>query len=83
MPVHDSIRAVEAAAARAWPALEVASYRGWWLRYSKDVTRRGNSVWASEGAIQPEPADLDAAFGFVEAFYAARGLPGQKPWTRA
>lgn len=52
----------------AWPAYEQQRHGGWILRYAGGVTKRANSVLALD-----VPADLDAAIGVAEDFYASRG----------
>ncbi|MEU8109726.1 GNAT family N-acetyltransferase [Nonomuraea muscovyensis] len=52
----------------AWPAYEQRRHGGWILRYAGGVTKRANSVLAPD-----VPADLDAAVGVAEDFYASRG----------
>ncbi|MFG3440762.1 GNAT family N-acetyltransferase [Nonomuraea sp. NPDC047897] len=54
----------------AWPAYEQQRHGGWILRYAGGVTKRANSVLTLD-----LPADLDAAVGAAEDFYAARGRP--------
>ncbi len=70
-PQHE-ILTIETIAANAWPAAEVELCGGWRLRSTAGVTRRANSVWPNgdDGAWT-----LEAKLAYVEAFYAARGLP--------
>ncbi|MBB2913209.1 ribosomal protein S18 acetylase RimI-like enzyme [Streptosporangium becharense] len=55
---------------RAWPAIERVDAGGWSLRAAAGVTKRANSVLPLG-----ERADLAAAIGEAEEFYADRGLP--------
>lgn len=67
------IPAIERAALWAWPPKATASVAGWLLRAGDGArTRRTDS--AQTLAFDP-CADLDAAIGRVEAWYAACGLP--------
>jgi ribosomal protein S18 acetylase RimI-like enzyme len=70
----ETIRAIEAAAYDAWPALERTSVDGWRLRAAEGVTGRANSVWAIEngGVI-----GLDEKIAAVERFYGKQGLPSR------
>jgi len=65
------IRALEARAFRAWPALETRTMQGWVQRLSGGYTKRANSI----NALEPNGAltgDLKAA---LEAPYREHGLP--------
>lgn len=65
------IRALEARAFRAWPALETRAMQGWVQRLSGGYTKRANSI----NALEPNGAltgDLKAA---LEAPYREHGLP--------
>lgn len=71
-PVRASeIRALEHAAALAWPGTEQQWYRGWFLRAGGGATSRANSAVPLEMSAQI--ADLPA----VVDWYRERGLP---PW---
>ena len=71
-PVRASeIRAVEYAAALAWPGLEQRWLGGWFLRAGGGVTSRANSAVPLE--FSAALADLDA----IADWYAERDLP---PW---
>jgi ribosomal protein S18 acetylase RimI-like enzyme len=68
---RETIRRLERAAFRAWPAEETAAQSGWQLRFMRGVSKRGNSVYTSEGeAGAPLEQRLDA----VERRYRERGL---------
>lgn len=71
-PVRASeIRALEHAAALAWPGTEQHWHRGWFLRAGGGVTSRANSA---------VPLDISAQIGGLPAvvdWYRERGLP---PW---
>lgn len=85
-----SIRAMERAAARAWPALETVDIDGWTWRCSGGGTRRANSVLpldfhagATPGNYAGDtpgkhagatPENVDRALDAVETRYRARGL---------
>ncbi len=64
-------RAIEDAAARAWPPRETIARGGWTLRFSGGGSQRANSVqclsWAGD--------DVEAAIVAAEADYRARHLP--------
>jgi GNAT superfamily N-acetyltransferase len=71
---------IEEAARDAWPAEEVAICDGWWLRASRGVTGRGNSVWSVRtGTALALGERVDA----VESFYAGRGLASRFQMTPA
>lgn len=61
---------MEYAAARAWPASEMANVFGWLWRASDGVFRRANSLLPLEFA----GGDVEAAITDVETRYRARGL---------
>ncbi|WAC53781.1 GNAT family N-acetyltransferase [Gordonia sp. SL306] len=68
---NSEIRAVEAAAAAAWPGTESAMVSGWLLRAGGGFTRRANSAVPVEFG-----ADTDAdAIAAMRGWYSARGLP--------
>jgi ribosomal protein S18 acetylase RimI-like enzyme len=66
-----AILALEEAAMRAWPALERVDQAGWVIRFAGGYTRRANSAAALGAADE----DLENQIAWVEAEYAARGLP--------
>lgn len=68
---RDELMAIEAAAARGWPALETSAISGWLARASSGGSVRANSV----SALVWHGGDLDAAIAEVERFYAGRGAP--------
>lgn len=68
------IQQLETLAANAWPAAEVQSLDGWWLRYAAGVTRRANSVWPNGAGTSVALAEKLAA---VENFYGERNLPAR------
>ena len=68
------IRRLEGIAARSWPAAEGEALDGWYLRADPVASRRLNSVLSL--GFRPG-ADLDAAIGRVEAWYALRGRPAR------
>jgi GNAT superfamily N-acetyltransferase len=70
---EDTLRHIELAAVRAWPALEVADFGGWLWRYSRGGSRRANSVATLEFAGE----DIDAAIDAMEARYRDVGAPCQ------
>jgi GNAT superfamily N-acetyltransferase len=61
--------------------LETANLGGWTLRYSKGITRRANSVFASAPGTADAGDDLDLSVDLsvraVAAWYATRGLPAR------
>ena len=67
----DRIETLERCAFDAWPAEEVEALSGWRLRAMRGVSRRANSVWTFEGALD---GSLEERIERVEAWYAARGL---------
>jgi ribosomal protein S18 acetylase RimI-like enzyme len=64
-----TLRAIEATARRAWPALEEERIGGWLLRFAGGVTRRSNSVHAIDDVDDPTAAVAECA-----ARFRARGL---------
>src|SRR6185312_10317977 len=69
-PVND-IRAIEACAFRAWPALETRNERGWIQRLAGGYTKRANSI----NALEPRDALTDELKNSLEGPYRAAGLP--------
>jgi ribosomal protein S18 acetylase RimI-like enzyme len=69
-PVND-IRAIEARAFRAWPALETRNERGWIQRLAGGYTKRANSI----NALEPKDALTDELKNSLEAPYRAADLP--------
>jgi GNAT superfamily N-acetyltransferase len=69
-PGRAEILALEAVAARGWPAPETARLGEWLLRAGQGWTRRANSALLTGDPGLPLPDALDA----VRAWYAARGL---------
>ncbi|MGC4962865.1 N-acetylglutamate synthase, CG3035 family [Gordonia sp. DT101] len=68
---NSEIRAVEAAAAAAWPGTESAMVSGWLLRAGGGFTRRANSAVPLEFG-----ADTDSdAIAAMRGWYSTRGLP--------
>ena len=67
----DEIRALEARAFRAWPALETRSAHGWVQRLSAGYTKRANSI----NALKPDDPLTDGVKDALEAPYRAGGLP--------
>ena len=67
----DEIRALEARAFRAWPALETRSALGWVQRLSAGYTKRANSI----NALEPDNPLTDGVKDALEAPYRAGGLP--------
>src|SRR5262249_18729532 len=70
-PGRADILALEAVAARGWPAPDTARLGGWLLRAGEGWTRRANSALLLAAPARPVPAALDA----VRDWYAARRLP--------
>lgn len=56
----------------AWPAPEIVEFAGWKLRSGRGGYNRVNSVWPLDfdGSVA-----VEAAIGYAEAYYGARGLP--------
>lgn len=72
VPVRNSdIRALERAAAVAWPGLDHEFCDGWLLRSGAGISRRANSAIAVDRDARAD-ADILAA---IDAWYAARQLP--------
>ncbi|MBS0525776.1 MAG: GNAT family N-acetyltransferase [Proteobacteria bacterium] len=71
MSSPDDIRALEARAFRAWPALETRSAQGWVQRFASGYTKRANSI----NALDPRNALTHEMKSVLEAPYRARGLP--------
>jgi len=69
-PAND-IRAIEARAFRAWPALETRAEHGWIQRFAGGYTKRANSI----NALEPKVALTDELKNSLEAPYRAAGLP--------
>ncbi len=67
----DEIRAIEARAFRAWPALESQDVHGWVRRLSGGYTKRANSI----NALEPHGPLTPALRKELEAPYRGRGLP--------
>ncbi|MYR07105.1 GNAT family N-acetyltransferase [Gordonia sp. SID5947] len=68
---NSEIRAVEAAAAAAWPGTESAMVSGWLLRAGGGFTRRANSAVPVEFGADTDAAAISA----MRAWYSDRGLP--------
>lgn len=71
----ERVRALEAVAARAWPAVEVLDRGGWLLRAGPEGTFRTRSVLPQPPPVALMPRALDDRIDEVEAFYAERALP--------
>ncbi|OZC33751.1 GNAT family N-acetyltransferase [Gordonia polyisoprenivorans] len=72
VPVRNSeIRALEHAAAAAWPGTEQAWIEGWLVRAGAGISRRANSAIALDRSARLDPATRSA----IESWYAARDLP--------
>lgn len=66
-----TIRCLEYAALKAWPALEQKEYGGWLLRFGRGYTKRANSINPlGEGA-----STLGEMIACCEARYRQAGLP--------
>jgi N-acetylglutamate synthase len=63
-----SLRQIERAAARSWPAIETADVDGWLARASSGGSVRANSV----SALDWHGSDLDASIARVIGFYGER-----------
>lgn len=68
--VRREVRALEAAAARGWQALETAQLGGWLLRAAGGFTGRANSGLPLREPGRPLPEAVDR----VERWYGSRGL---------
>ncbi len=66
---------VEAAAQRAWPALEEVPVGDWLVRLSGGYTKRANSVNPRVGAPAEPPEDVVERIAHCEALYRSGGLP--------
>lgn len=75
MPNDTQLWRVEAACRAAWPALEEIEghdrNRGWRLRFAAGHSHRANSA----NPLLAAPAAADEVLPWIEAAYAARGLP--------
>lgn len=69
-PTND-IRALEARAFRAWPALDTRTSHGWVQRLAGGYTKRANSI----NALEPKSALTSEVKNALEAPYRAAGLP--------
>lgn len=70
MDLSATIRSIEAAAYRSWPARECVDYDGWQLRYADGFSRRGNSVYPA--AISN--LEIEEKLDWCRRWYAARDL---------
>ncbi|WP_069164809.1 N-acetylglutamate synthase, CG3035 family [Nocardia altamirensis] len=68
------IRALEAAAADAWPGIEHTWIDGWLVRAGNGYTRRANSAVPLGSSADPATLTADAAHRIGE-WYTAHGLP--------
>ncbi len=71
MSSANDVRALEARAFRAWPALETRSDHGWVQRLAGGYTKRANSI----NALKPEGTLTHEMKKALEAPYRAAGLP--------
>jgi N-acetylglutamate synthase len=71
MSLENDIRAIEARAFRAWPALETRTEHGWVQRLAGGYTKRANSI----NAMEPEGSLTLEMKNGLEAPYRAAGLP--------
>jgi len=76
---REQLARIEAAAARAWPALETAHLEGWLWRYASGGSLRANSVFT----LSFRGADFDAAVRDAERRYRAKGAPCRFTVTEA
>ena len=76
---REQLARIEAAAARAWPALETADLDGWLWRYASGGSLRANSV----STLSFHGADFDAAVRCAERRYRASGAPCRFTVTEA
>lgn len=65
------IRALEARAFRAWPALETQTIAGWILRFADGYTKRANSI----NALEPTTGFTPDLRNALERPYKEQGLP--------
>lgn len=77
---NKSILNIESLAANAWQPEEKSSFDGWVLRYSRGITRRGNSVLPikDDGGIS-----TDEKFDLVEDYYSEKQQPAIFQLTNA
>ncbi len=68
---NSEIRALETAAAKAWPGVESAWIGGWLVRAGGGFTRRANSAVPLDLGARADAETLAA----IGAWYSARGLP--------
>jgi len=68
---RDILLAIEQAAVRSWPALEMADIDGWRWRYASGGSLRANSV----AALAFTGPSVEAAIAEAERRYRARGAP--------
>ena len=71
MSSANDVRALEARAFRAWPALETRTDHGWVQRLAGGYTKRANSI----NALDPEGTLTHEMKKALEAPYRAAGLP--------
>ncbi len=69
---NNEILFIESLAANAWQAETSKALDGWLMRYSRGITRRGNSVLPQDDHGQVE---LDKKIDTAEVFFAERGQP--------
>ncbi len=72
------IRLIEELSMNAWPALQVALYDGWVLRFADGYTRRANSINPLYASCQ----DLEQKIGYCERLYRSKGLSVTFKMTR-
>ena len=72
---NGDLHALEAAAFRAWPALETEDLHGWHLRFARGYTRRANSANATPATPSADDEAAAAQVRDIEARFAGRGLP--------
>jgi len=77
---NKNIQLIESLAANAWQAESSQGLEGWLLRFSRGITRRGNSVFPQRDHGQVE---LDKKIDAVEAFYSKKGQPAIFQMTQA
>lgn len=73
---NSAIRALESAAAKAWPGIESAWIDGWFVRGGGGFTRRANSAIPLEFGARPAAQTLTA----ISRWYADRGLAPTLAW---